>query len=118
RLPGRLDEARRAFDAFLVGAATSIDVSVDLALASAFQRTVLGVLRDRVGYGARASYGEVARWVGRPTAARAVGAALGANPLCLVVPCHRVVGASGDVTGYAGGLAAKRMLLQLESGRP
>lgn len=118
RLPGRLDEARRAFDAFLVGAASSIDVSVDLVLASAFQRAVLGALRDRVGYGARASYGEVARWVGRPTAARAVGAALGANPLCLVVPCHRVVGASGDVTGYAGGLAAKRMLLQLESGRP
>ena len=58
---------------------------------------------------------QLASWAGRPQAARAVGTALGGNPLCVVLPCHRVVGASGSLTGYAGGLAAKRYLLELES---
>ena len=69
-----------------------------------------------VGYGERTTYGALARRVGRPTASRAVGAALGANPLCVVLPCHRVVASSGALTGYAGGLPAKERLLALESG--
>jgi methylated-DNA-[protein]-cysteine S-methyltransferase len=68
-----------------------------------------------VGYGSRTTYGALAAAVGRPRASRAVGAALGANPLCVVLPCHRVVAGSGALTGYAGGLDAKRYLLNLES---
>jgi methylated-DNA-[protein]-cysteine S-methyltransferase len=83
-------------------------------LTTPFQRQVLTVLPQVVGYGRRASYGEVAAGLGRPKASRAVGTALGANPLCVVLPCHRVVGATGALTGYAGGLEAKRYLLDLE----
>jgi methylated-DNA-[protein]-cysteine S-methyltransferase len=89
---------------------------VDLALATPFQREVLTALPVAAGYGRTATYGELARAVGRPAAARAVGGALNHNPLCVVVPCHRVVAASGDLTGYAGGLDAKRHLLALEAG--
>jgi methylated-DNA-[protein]-cysteine S-methyltransferase len=89
---------------------------VDLALATPFQREVLTALANGVGYGRTASYGDLARAIGRPAASRAVGGALNHNPLCVVVPCHRVVAASGALTGYAGGLAAKRLLLQLEAG--
>lgn len=80
---------------------------------TAFQQTVWRVLRG-IAAGSLSSYGEVARQVGKPAAARAVGAAIGRNPLGIVVPCHRVVGASGGLTGYAGGLARKQALLQLE----
>ncbi len=115
RLPGPLDEARRQIDGYLAGTRTEFDVPVELTLASPFQRVVLGALREHVGYGQRATYGQLAGWAQRPRAARAVGAALGANPLCLLLPCHRVVGADGSLTGYAGGLAAKTALLRLES---
>ena len=71
----------------------------------------------RVGFGERTTYGALARGLGRPTASRAVGAALGANPVCVVLPCHRVVASSGALTGYAGGLGAKRRLLDLEAAR-
>jgi len=74
-------------------------------------------LASSVGYGERISYGALAAAIGRPSASRAVGAALGANPLCVVLPCHRVVAASGAMTGYAGGLDAKRLLLDLEATR-
>jgi len=67
-----------------------------------------------VPYGATCSYADLAAAIGRPTAVRAVGAANGRNPVCLVVPCHRVVGTSGSLTGYAGGLERKRFLLQHE----
>ena len=80
------------------------------------QHLVLPQLAADVGYGQRTTYGALALATGRPTAARAVGAALGANPLCVVLPCHRVLAASGSLTGYAGGLVAKRHLLDLESG--
>ena len=79
-----------------------------------FQRAVLDAVA-RVPYGARASYQEIARSVGNPSACRAVGAANGANPLPLVIPCHRIVGASRRLTGYGGGLDAKHWLLSLES---
>ena len=79
-------------------------------------RAVLGAL-TQVGYGATTTYGELAAAIDRPGAARAVGTALGGNPLCIVVPCHRVLPASGGIGGYAGGPAAKAHLLALESGR-
>ena len=80
-----------------------------------FQRAVWDALRA-VPPGTTASYAEIARRVGRPSALRAVGAAIGRNPLCVVVPCHRVVGSDGALTGYAGGLERKRALLALERG--
>lgn len=110
-----LDPVRRGLESYLSGRTRGLDLPVDLALATPFQREVLPVLASRVGYGERTTYGALAALVGRPTAARAVGAALGANPLCVVLPCHRVVAASGALTGYAGGLEAKRRLLELES---
>ena len=110
-----VDAARRQLEDYLAGRRRDFDLTVDLALATPFQRQVLTALPQVVGYGRRASYGEVAAGLGRPTASRAVGAALGANPLCVVLPCHRVVGAAGALTGYAGGLAAKRYLLDLEA---
>jgi len=80
---------------------------------SEFQQTVWKALRG-IAPGERMSYGELARQIGRPEAARAVGAAVGRNPLSIFVPCHRVVGRSGDLTGYAGGLDRKRALLKGE----
>jgi methylated-DNA-[protein]-cysteine S-methyltransferase len=116
RQPGRLDDVRAELDAYLAGHSHGFSVRTDLALASDFQRAVLPRLAASVGYGERATYGQLAALVERPSAARAVGAALGANPLCVVIPCHRVVASSGALTGYAGGLAAKRFLLDLEAG--
>ena len=115
RQPGELDEARSQLEAFLDGRTREFSLRTDLALASDFQRAVLPRLAATVGYGDRATYGELAARVDRPGAARAVGAALGANPLCVVLPCHRIVASSGALTGYAGGLDAKRYLLELEA---
>ncbi len=115
RLPGRLDEPRRQLEEFLAGNRRAFDLPMDLVMATAFQRSVLGTLAETVGYGERATYGALASAIHRPTAARAVGAALGANPLCVVLPCHRVVGSGGALTGYAGGVEAKRYLLDLEA---
>lgn len=81
---------------------------------SAFQRRVWAALRE-IPYGGTASYGEIARRVGAPSAPRAVGVANAQNPLCIVVPCHRVIGADGSLTGYAGGTERKRLLLELEA---
>jgi methylated-DNA-[protein]-cysteine S-methyltransferase len=114
----RADAARRALDGYFAGNRDALDVAVDPALLGAFQRQVLTALRASVPYGSTTSYGDLARRVGRPRAARAVGAALGANPVCLVLPCHRVVGASGALTGYAGGVDAKAELLRLEGSLP
>jgi len=89
----------------------------DLALApqgSDFQLRVWEALRE-IPYGETRSYGELAARIGHPGSARAVGAANGRNPISVVVPCHRVIGASGSLTGYAGGLERKRLLLDLES---
>ncbi|MDO5683182.1 MAG: methylated-DNA--[protein]-cysteine S-methyltransferase [Propionibacteriaceae bacterium] len=80
-----------------------------------FQREVWAALRG-IGYGETTTYGELAQLIGRPKASRAVGAATGRNPWSIVVPCHRLVGHNGSLTGYAGGLAAKEYLLELESG--
>ena len=80
-----------------------------------FQRAVWDVLRT-IPYGSTMSYGEQARRLGDPNKARAVGAANGKNPISIVVPCHRVVGANGSLTGFAGGLATKAWLLEFETG--
>jgi methylated-DNA-[protein]-cysteine S-methyltransferase len=111
----RLDPVRRELDGYFAGRVRRFGVPVDLALAGPFARRVLRRL-ERVPYGATTTYGEVAGAVGSPGAARAVGLALRANPVCIVVPCHRVVAADGRLTGYAGGLDAKRLLLDLERG--
>jgi methylated-DNA-[protein]-cysteine S-methyltransferase len=92
--------------------------SFDLPLATGgtpFQASVWAALRE-VPYGATCTYADIAAAIGRPTAVRAVGAANGRNPVCLVVPCHRVVGADGSLTGYAGGVERKQWLLDLERG--
>lgn len=115
RHPRALDEARRELDAYLSGERKAFGLPTDLVLATSFQRIVLGHLADAVAYGHRTTYGALAKEIERPSASRAVGAALGANPLCVVLPCHRVVASSGALTGYAGGLAAKEYLLALES---
>jgi len=83
---------------------------------TAFQRSVWRALM-KVPFGRTSTYGALAAAIGRPTAARAVGAAVGANPLAVVVPCHRIIGADGTLTGYAGGLARKAKLLALEGVR-
>ena len=91
----------------------------DLPLATAgtpFQRDVWSALRD-VPYGSTCTYGELAAALGRPAAVRAVGAANGRNPVCLVVPCHRVVGVAGALTGYAGGVERKAWRLAHEQGQ-
>ncbi|MEO7268258.1 MAG: methylated-DNA--[protein]-cysteine S-methyltransferase [Knoellia sp.] len=118
-----LDTARRELTAYLEGKATTFSVPIDLALASEFQRSVLSGLASSVGYGASTTYGALAAAIDRPRASRAVGTALGANPLCVFVPCHRVLPAGGSVEGklrnvggYVGGPAAKEFLLTLESG--
>jgi methylated-DNA-[protein]-cysteine S-methyltransferase len=82
-----------------------------------FQRHVWLALRE-IPYGETISYGELARRIGKPSASRAVGLANGANPLPIIVPCHRVIGADGTLTGFGGGLAVKRKLLALESEVP
>lgn len=95
-------------------------VTFDLPLAPAgtpFQRSVWDALRA-IPYGETVSYGEIARRVGRPAAVRAVGAANGSNPIPILIPCHRVIGANGTLTGYGGGLDRKRKLLALEAPLP
>ena len=82
-------------------------------LGTPFQRSVWDVLA-RIPYGETRTYRQVADELGRPAAVRAVGAAIGRNPVCVVVPCHRVIGTGGALTGYAGGLARKQLLLALE----
>lgn len=95
------------------GELRQFSVPLDLRAGSDFQRGVWEGLRG-IRHGATASYGDFARGLGRASAVRAVAAAVGRNPLSIVLPCHRVLGADGALTGYAGGLARKRALLELE----
>lgn len=116
RQPARLDAVRRELDEFLAGRRTSFDIPVALTLASSsFQRQVLESLKTVTSYGKTTTYGRIAREIGHPDAARAVGAALRTNPCCVLLPCHRVVGKNGQLTGYTGGIEAKRRLLDLEA---
>ncbi|HEY6000270.1 MAG TPA: methylated-DNA--[protein]-cysteine S-methyltransferase [bacterium] len=109
-----LARARRELAAYFAGTRTAFDLPLAPA-GTPFQRRVWEALR-RIPYGATATYGEIAHAAGSPRAVRAVGSACARNPLAIVVPCHRVVGADGTLTGYAGGLARKRALLALEAG--
>lgn len=110
-----LEEARTQIGAYLTGARRGFTVPVDLRLATPFSRRTVMALDAFVPYGRTASYAQLAEALGRPRAARAVGTALGSNPLCVVLPCHRIVGSGGSLNGYAGGLAAKRLLLGIEA---
>ena len=110
-----LDLARREIDAYLEGTLQEFTVPVDLSAHPAWDRSVLTELRS-VGYGETVTYGALATAVGLgPGEARRVGGAMARNPVAIVVPCHRVVGADGSLTGYAGGLERKRTLLDLEA---
>jgi methylated-DNA-[protein]-cysteine S-methyltransferase len=109
-----LDLAARELDEYFAGIRRHFDVPLDHRLTSGFRAGVLAQL-PLIDYGRTASYAQVAQAAGNPRAVRAVGSACGANPLPIVVPCHRVVRSDGSLGGYAGGLDAKRVLLALES---
>lgn len=108
-----LREAVAQLDDYLAGRRAIFDLPLDLSHGTAFQQSVWSALRD-IPRGATASYGTLGARVGRPAAVRAVGAAVGRNPISVIVPCHRVIGADGALTGYAGGLERKTALLALE----
>jgi methylated-DNA-[protein]-cysteine S-methyltransferase len=105
-------EAKRQLAGYFAGRRDRFDLPLDLR-GDAFQRRVWERI-GRIPYGGTVSYGELARELGDGATAKDVGAAVGRNPLCVIVPCHRVVGKDGSLTGYAGGLARKRFLLRLE----
>ena len=107
-----LAETAAQLKAYFAGQLTSFDLPVALE-GTIFQRSVWAGLRQ-IPYGETVSYGELARRIGQPSASRAVGLANGRNPVAIVVPCHRVIGADGSLTGYGGGLGRKRFLLALE----
>jgi methylated-DNA-[protein]-cysteine S-methyltransferase len=113
--PRRLDPVRRELDRYFAGTLRDFDVPIDWSLTGEFARKVLR-RTARIPYGSVASYGDVAFEVGTPRGARAVGNALGSNPIPVVVPCHRVVRTGGAIGGYGGGLQRKRWLLALEAG--
>lgn len=106
-------EAERQIAEYLAGGRTAFDLPT-AAAGDAFQRGVWEIL-ERIPYGRTTTYGAIARELGDPAQARRVGGAVGRNPLSLIVPCHRVVGADGSLTGYAGGLDRKRLLLEMEA---
>lgn len=113
RAPGAFTEATRQLDAYFAGDRTTFDLPL-ASNGTDFRRRVWQAL-ENVPYGSTISYRELALRAGAsPTAVRAVGSAVGANPLLIVRPCHRVIGADGTLTGYAGGMARKRWLLTLE----
>jgi methylated-DNA-[protein]-cysteine S-methyltransferase len=111
-----LDEARRQLDAYFDGRRQAFELPL-APRGTVFQQRVWLALRD-IAYGDTISYGQLAARLGMPTATRAVGAANGRNPLPIVLPCHRVVGADGSLTGFGGGLPVKRRLLELEGALP
>ncbi|CAL9612936.1 methylated-DNA--[protein]-cysteine S-methyltransferase [Streptomyces sp. NPDC052610] len=113
-----LAEAIRQVEDYLTGARHDFDLPLDWSLISGFNRQVLRELALGVPYGTVVGYGDLADRVGQPGAAQAVGAAMGANPLPVVVPCHRVVERDGGIGGFGGGLETKRKLLALEGVLP
>lgn len=108
-------DAVEQLDAYFAGTLTTFDLELRLD-GTAFQRQVWATLLE-IPYGETWSYGELATHIGNPNASRAVGLANGKNPIGIIVPCHRVIGASGSLTGYGGGLDRKRQLLELERSR-
>ncbi len=110
---GEFAVLRSQLDAYFAGELRDFDLPVAPAGAE-FEQRVWRILRT-IPYGTTTSYGAIARRLGAPNAARAVGTANGRNPIAIVIPCHRVIGSDGSLTGYGGGLARKRLLLELES---
>lgn len=113
--PARLDVAARELDEYFARQRQDFDLALDFQLAAGFRREVLAHLPD-IGYGHTASYAAVAALTSSPRAVRAVGTACARNPLPLVVPCHRVIRSDGSQGAYLGGVEAKALLLELESG--
>lgn len=111
-----IDMARAQLGQYFTGARTHFDLPLSLH-GTPFQKEVWALLA-KIGFGDTRSYGDLARDLGKPSASRAVGAAVGRNPVSIVVPCHRIIGASGALTGYAGAIDRKRFLLDLEGGAP
>jgi methylated-DNA-[protein]-cysteine S-methyltransferase len=114
--PRSVDTARRELDEYFAGKRRAFDLALDLRALPPFTLTVLEELA-RVPYGRTTTYGALAAQVGHPRAARAVGTVMNRNRIPIVLPCHRVLGSSGDLTGYAGGLDRKITLLELEGAR-
>ncbi|GHA83408.1 methylated-DNA--[protein]-cysteine S-methyltransferase [Streptomyces chryseus] len=114
----RLAEPVRQFAAYFAGELRDFALPLDWSLSSGFNRQVLRELATGVPYGTVVGYGDLAGRVGQPGAAQAVGAAMGSNPLPVVVPCHRVVESDGGLGGFGGGLETKRALLALEGVLP
>jgi methylated-DNA-[protein]-cysteine S-methyltransferase len=110
---GPVLDAARQLDEYFARKRTDFDLPLSLS-GTEFQQQVWLTLAE-IPYGETISYAELARWVGRPQAFRAVGQANGANPIPVVLPCHRVIAADGSIGGYGGGLSAKRLLLALET---
>jgi methylated-DNA-[protein]-cysteine S-methyltransferase len=113
KAPTRFDEARRELDLYFEGKLTEFDLPLDWRLSRDFRRRALRAI-DRIPYGKTRSYTEIARSAGNERAVRAAGTACGANPIPIVVPCHRVLRTSGALGGYGGGLPMKEALLKLE----
>ncbi|EGX60789.1 methylated-DNA-[protein]-cysteine S-methyltransferase [Streptomyces zinciresistens K42] len=113
-----LAEAARQLEEYFAGARRAFGLPLDWSLVSGFNREVLRELATGVPYGSVVGYGDLAGRVGQPGAAQAVGTAMGANPLPVVVPCHRVVESDGGIGGFGGGLETKRKLLALEGVLP
>lgn len=114
RVDDALPEVTRQLREYFAGERREFDLPLN-PVGTDFQRLVWGALRE-IPYGETRSYGQLAATLGRPSASRAVGMANGRNPISIVVPCHRVVGSSGKLTGYAGGVERKEYLLALERG--
>ena len=117
RLSRPVEPARRQLTEYFEGARRTFDLPLDLEETAGFNRTVLAELA-RIPYGGLTTYGTLAARVGRPKAPRAVGTVMNRNPIPIVLPCHRVVGSTGSLTGYAGGLWMKELLLELEGALP
>jgi methylated-DNA-[protein]-cysteine S-methyltransferase len=109
-----LNATKAQLDQYFAGQRQQFDLPLDLSAGTAFQQQVWAELQA-IACGSTVSYGHISQQLGKPQAVRAVGAAVGRNPISIVVPCHRVLGANGALTGYAGGLDRKTALLQLES---
>ena len=112
----RFDDVHLQLKEYFDGAREDFDLPLS-PQGTPFQVSVWNALRE-IGYGKTASYGDIAVRVGRPSAVRAVGSTNGRNPIAIIIPCHRVIGANGSLTGYGGGLHRKEWLLDLERGRP
>jgi len=112
--PKKLDAVHKQLDEYFSGRRTTFSLQIDWQLSHGFRQMVLQTLFSQVRFGEVVSYGELARWVGHPRAARAVGTAMATNPVPIVVPCHRVLQSGGHVGNYGGGPEMKRRLLTHE----